>query len=422
MVDATAVKCTVARIFREEDHTVATEQDDKKQSAEEQEDESRNQAESDEDSGDGDEDQDNPSEGSDLGVLADGSEAVEGELVPTTPRNRAERRELAKKVKRGQASEEGEVKETDRNKKKVIVRPVVPPLTVTGKSTANTDEVPPWVKRTGDWLAAKRTTVFAAAAAVLIGSVGLVYTVRARADSRATQALKLIEAAQISNAEIRATDAPPEGPNRPPRITPTYADHMARARAALTASDNAINVAPDLATVPLARLSRAYVLYDLARYAEAKTVFESVLTSDLAGLNGRALEGLGFTLEALNDLPGALRRFDELARLEGDGWRELGTLHQARVLRRQGQSTRAKDMLHTLVERFDRARPDDTTTSANRAVNDQARALLHEIAPEDPLGQREAGGGTDTDSILRMLQQQMGGRVQMRRPGQPRGE
>lgn len=395
---------------------MATEQDDKNKNAENAEEEAENES-SNEDRG-----EDSSNESDENGaVSADGAEEGEGEQVPAQPRNRQERRELAKKVKRGQATEDGEVKETDRNKKKVIVRPVVPPLTVTGKSTANVDEVPPWVKRTGDWLAARRTTVFAAAAAVIIGGVGVSYAVRARADSRASQAAKLVEAAQIANAEIRAADAPPEGPNRPPRITPTYVDHAARARAALTAAENAVNVSADLPTIPLAKLSRAYVLYDLARYAEAKTLFESILTADLSGMNGRAIEGLGFTLEALNDLPGALRRFEELARLEGEGWRDLGTLHQARVLRRQNQNNRAKDMLHTLVERLERARPEDNTSVSNRAVNDQARALLHEIAPEDPLGQAQSGP-QDTDSLLRMLQQQMGGRVQIRRPGQPSGE
>jgi tetratricopeptide (TPR) repeat protein len=353
---------------------------------------------------------------------ADSTARAEGEgdeAAPQAPRNRAERRLLAKQVKRGQATEDGEVKEKDRNK--AVVRPKVPPRTVTGKSTANVDEVPPWVKSIGDWLSEHRTQVFGGITAAVLLGAGLAYGINKRGAARAADAYKVVNAAEIFVAEVRGPDAPPDRPGMPPRRIQPYADYAARARAALAAAEQAVQVSADLATVPIARFQRGIALYDLGRYAEAKTALEGVIGSDLAGLEPRALEVLGFSLEALNDLPGALRRFEELARIEGDYWRDLGAYHQARVLRQQNQNDRAKDLLRRLIERADRSRPDESSASVARAVVEQSRALLHEIAPEDPLGRVESAP-MDMESIIRRIQQQTGGNVQIRTQGQGRGQ
>ncbi|MDP3279425.1 MAG: tetratricopeptide repeat protein [Deltaproteobacteria bacterium] len=296
------------------------------------------------------------------------------------------------------------------------MRPKLPPLTTTGKSTANTDEVPPWVKRTGDWLADRRSTVFGVVAAIVLAGVGGTYAMDRRIEKRAEQAAKTVQAAEISNAEVRGADAPADPPNAPPRRIRAYASHTERARAALAASEQAIGTG-DMQISPVSKLMRAQALYDLGRYAEAKTILEPLVGADVMGLEGRVLETLGFCQEALGDNRSALARFEELGRLEGDGWRDLAGYHQARVLRRMNENDRARDGLRRLIERLDRARPDDLAAVQSRSVQEQAKLLLHEIAPDDPLGRTQAP--TDTDSILRMLQQQMGGQMQVRRPGQP---
>ncbi len=338
--------------------------------------------------------------------------------APVAPRNRAERRALAKKVERGQATAEGEEPERDRNR--AAVRPKVPPRTVTGKSTANTEEVPPWARRAGDWLSARRTAVFGAAAAAVIGGFAVSYGLQSRDGARGAASHRVIETAEIANSEVRGPDAPADPPGMPPRRVRAQTDHAARARATLAAAEQAVGASADLPTAPIAKLQRGVALYDLGRFAEARSAIEPLVGSDLAGLEGRAIETLGFCLEATNDLPGALRRFEELGRLDGDGWRDLGAYHQARVLRRQRQEDRAKDILRRLIERVERARPDDSVAAASRSVLEQAKGLLHEIAPEDPLGRRESGP-SDPDAIMRMIQQQLGGRAQIRRPGQGGG-
>jgi tetratricopeptide (TPR) repeat protein len=339
----------------------------------------------------------------------------ENEAATRAPRNRAERRQLAKQLKRGQVTEDGVVKEKDRNK--AVIRPKVPPLTVTGRSTANVDEVPPWVKRFGDWLSTHRAQAFGGIAVMILLGVGIAYGIDKRASTRAADAYKIVNVAEIFVAEVRGPDAPPDRPGMPPRRIQPYPDYTARARAALSAAEQASQASANPVAASIARFQRGLALYDLGRYAEAKTALEGVIGSDLAGLEPRALEVLGFSLEALNDLPGALRRFEELARIEGDDWRNLGAYHQARVLRRQNQNDRAKDLLRRLIERADRSRPDDSSPSIARAVLEQARALLHEMAPEDPLGRIEAAP-TDIESIIRRIQQQTGGHVQIRTQGQ----
>lgn len=391
---------------------MATDDDkDKQREGRTDEEAERDREERDEDQDDADErDEDAPAREPAEGD-AEGDESATKE-----PRNRAERRQLAKQVKRGQATPDGEVKERDRNK--AVVRPKVPPRTVTGKSTANVDEVPPWVKGVGDWLSERRTTVLAAAAVLVIGGAGLAYGLQKRSESRGVDAAKVVAAAEASLAPVRNADDPPDPPNMPPRRIQPYADYRARATAALAAADRATQGPADLGTTAIAKLQRGIALYDLGRYAEAKTTLEGVVGRDLAGLEGRALEVLAYCLESLNDLPGALRRFEELGRIEGDGWRDLASYHQARVLRRQNNNDRAKDLLRRLIERIEHARPEENTTNSARSIVEQAKALLHEIDPADPLGRRQPEGGGDTEELLRRLQRQFGGNVQIRRPGQ----
>jgi tetratricopeptide (TPR) repeat protein len=163
----------------------------------------------------------------------------------------------------------------------------------------------------------------------------------------------------------------------------------------------------------LAKLGEATQLYDLGRYAEARSVYESLLGSaaTLAEQEGRVYEDLGFVMESLNDLPAALRRYEEMARLGEGAYRDIAQFHQARVLERQHQPARAKEVLHGLIERLQRARPNDPLSgSANSSVLEQAKALLHDIDPQDPLGRRSEVP-SDPDAIMRMLERQTGRRL-----------
>src|SRR6185503_1977438 len=66
----------------------------------------------------------------------------------------------------------------------------------------------------------------------------------------------------------------------------------------------------------LAQLGLAGVLYDQGKYDEARKLYDTVSSSDLAKQDpesrGRSLEGIGLCLEAKGDREGALKRFTEL--------------------------------------------------------------------------------------------------------------
>jgi tetratricopeptide (TPR) repeat protein len=330
------------------------------------------------------------------------------ELEAEAPRNRAERRAAAKRERRGVRPNRSVVEPGV----PLSARPRVPPKTVTGRSSA--DEVPPWARKLVDTMGRHRGTLIGGAVvvvAVVAGSIG--WTLR-REHKQAEAAALFQQAVEIEMAPIRAADAPPEPASAPPRRGPTYPDHVARSRAALEAFRRVSQRFPDAPITPLARLSEATALYDLGRYAEARRVYESLLGADVGGQEGRVYEGLGFALEAQNDLPGALRRYEELGRIQDGAWRDLAAFHQARVLHRQGQDNRAKDILHGLLERLSRSRPDDVLgAGGSGSVYEQAQSLLRDIDPTDPQARRPA---TDPSELLRMLERQTGQRIRMERP------
>ena len=104
-------------------------------------------------------------------------------------------------------------------------------------------------------------------------------------------------------------------------------------------------------SIPLldAHLERFYAsaaLYDLGRYAEAKTAYESVLGQDLGGQEGRALEGLGVAARWLGDGVSALEAHEEAYRgyrQAGDGWEIAHTLSNlADVAQAEGKHAEAR--------------------------------------------------------------------------------
>lgn len=355
--------------------------------------------------------------GTDAGGEATGSVGtgvgLEGEPGVDVPRNRAERRAAQKRERRGIAPNRSVVVPGQQ------ARPRLPPRTVTGKS--NVEEVPPWARDLVAAMGRHRRALIAGAFVVILVAGATVGWVLYREQKLAQAAALYQEAVDIALAPIRPADAPPEPPSVPRRRGPTFPDHGARSRAALEAFRRVIQRFPDAPVAPLARLSEATALYDLGRYAEARRVFESLVGADLAGQEGRALEGLGFSLEAMNDLPGALRRYEELGRLHNGAWRDLAAFHQARVLHRMNQDQRAKDILRSLLERLGRSRPDDFLgVGGNATVYEQAQALLREIDPDDPLGRRQILPN-DPEALLRLLERQTGQRLRIPRPTETGG-
>lgn len=126
----------------------------------------------------------------------------------------------------------------------------------------------------------------------------------------------------------------------------------------------------------MARLGEASVLYDERKFAEARGVYEQVVSDPTSArfphLKARAQEGIGLAYEAENKSEDALKAFSTLKDMGRDS-EELGTFHVARVKYTQGETSEAQGALERLLEKL----------SARRAATDRPGYL--EAATEDLL-------------------------------------
>jgi tetratricopeptide (TPR) repeat protein len=366
-------------------------------------------------------------------------------LDRSAPRNRAERRAVAKAARRGQqpvladaaaAADDAPTLDPDANLvapttsmggNPVAIpdmgvgqkRPKVPPRTMS-KGTGDVEGVPDWVRRAGEGFSARRNTVVTGVLlfCAVVGGVWAVQAMRTRKAAEAGEALT--QALDAFSATAQRTDGA-----EAPRFGPTFGTDDERLREAATRFRRAGERFPDARVAPMAQLGQATTLYLQGRYAEARPIYQGLLGKDLAGLEAQALEGLGFTLESLNDLDGALQRFRELQALQDGAYRDQAQFYQARVFVRRNEPDRAKELLRQIVERIGTAAAADPSAVASLSLRDQAFALLREVAPTDPLilqrdreravGRPEGdnhegeGGGTGgiPPELLRQLQERM---------------
>lgn len=324
---------------------------------------------------------------------------------PATPRNRAERRAVAKAARRGRQAvladgaaqaDAGEqlldpegnllAPTTSMGGNPISIpdapgpkRPRVPPRTMS-KGTGDVEGVPEWARRFGDTFSQKRGAIVTGVL-VALTVFGGVY---------GFQAFRAKKAAGASDALVQALDAFAAPAQRgegaePPRFGPSFASDDERLRETSTRFRRVTDQHGDARVAPLARLGLASTLYLQGRYDEARPIFQSLLGRDVAGLEAQALEGLGFTLESQNDLDGALQRFRELQAIEDGAYRDQAQFYQARVFVRRNDSERAKELLRQVVERIGRAAAADPAAVASMSLRDQAFAMLREVAPTDPL-------------------------------------
>jgi tetratricopeptide (TPR) repeat protein len=280
-------------------------------------------------------------------------------------------------------------------------KPKVPPRTMT-RGTGTAEGVPEWALAGGDWFSRHRTNLIASVATVAVVTLGFFgwQSFTANRGAKATQAYN--DALGAVFGVIAPEDFPADDPRR---NLQRFATFDARARSALeklrkTARDNG-----SAKVLPLVRLTEAGSLYQLGRYAEAKQAYLAVIGQDLAGLEGRAVEGLAFTLESLGELDAAMTRYRELQNVQDGLYRDQAQYYQARLMHRRNEGDRAKDMLRAVIERVGRPAASDPTAGQQASLRESALGLLRDIDPNDPAvvaadRQREAseGGGPGHDS------------------------
>ena len=125
---------------------------------------------------------------------------------------------------------------------------------------------------------------------------------------------------------------------------------------------------PGTGAATLARLGEGSLLLDKRDADRAIEAFNDVKDTALAKadteVRGRALEGLGFAYELRaqlkpdgrdKDLDSAIQTFRELEATDTLGFKELGMYHQARAYEAKGDTTKAKEVLHSLHDRLSAA-------------------------------------------------------------------
>jgi hypothetical protein len=347
---------------------------------------------------------------------AQGEESVD----PNVPRNRAERRAIAKAARRGRTvrvGDEGAVAadgsdgsgdpligpntsiggDTPKLDDAGPKRPKVPPRTMS-KGTGNAEGVPEWALGAGEWFTKNRTNAVTVLLTVVVLGGGL-FGWRAYSTAREARATGAYAEALKSTFAIIAAEEP--GADDPRRDLPRFRTFEERGRASLEKLRRAEQGNSSARVTPLVRLTEAGTLYQMGRYAEAKQLYLSVIGADLAGLEGRALEGLAFTLESLNDLDGAMVRYRELQNAQDGMYRDQAQFYQARLLVRRNDNARAKDVLRGVVERLGHPAASDPTAAFQGSLREQSLALLRDIDPTDPAvvqadRQREASGPSDS--------------------------
>jgi len=233
------------------------------------------------------------------------------------------------------------------------------------------------------WMKQNRNTLtYGVGGALVLVAVLLIYSTvsQGKATRAATGLWTGIEASQ---APIRDADAGmPEGD-----AGPSFATEAARDEAVLTDLRGVTAEHEGTLAAHWAHLAEAATLLRSGDAAGAREAYQAVLgqAGDDPTIAGRALEGIGYTLEADSDWDHAMERYEELGNTEGYGNRERADYDIARMYLEKGDEVRAKEKLRALSEHL---REEDAPELPY--VRDQAELLLAQL---DPSSARRAAPG-----------------------------
>ncbi len=134
--------------------------------------------------------------------------------------------------------------------------------------------------------------------------------------------------------------------------TPIFETEEARRQAAIEAHQKVAALNPSSVAAGFAELSAAGVLFEEGKFDEALAAYQKVAAGKAVDqspeLRGGAIEGRALSLEAKNDLPGALAAFEELGNVPTFENRAL--YEQARIKQRQGDIEASKSLLTKLFK------------------------------------------------------------------------
>jgi tetratricopeptide (TPR) repeat protein len=269
----------------------------------------------------------------------------------------------------------------------------------------------------GAWLKANANVV---QWVVILGLVGwgayAIYNYRAgRAAEQASA--KLSTAIRAEGARIGTDDTKPDPQTGLVETRPAFATEEARLKAA-EQQYRAIADGGSTSAATFAKLGLASVLYDQGKFADAKAAYQAVKDSKLANqdvaVKGRALEGVGISLEAAGDKDGALKAFGELSNIDALGFNALGAYHQARLSYAAGNTDKAKEYLKDAQKRLDTlAGTDSKDKDAKKTLGAGNTGYLQQAVRDlqrrvDPTAVPAASPNALTAEQIQELSEQMG--------------
>jgi predicted negative regulator of RcsB-dependent stress response len=208
----------------------------------------------------------------------------------------------------------------------------------------------------GAWLKKNANAVQWVVIVCLVGWVGYaIYNYRAgRAAEQASA--KLSTAIRAERARVGTDETKPDPQSGLVETRPAFATEELRLKAA-EQQYRAIADGGSTSAATFAKLGLASVLYDEGKFADAKAAYQAVKDSKLAtqdvAVKGRAIEGIGISMEAAGDKDGALKAFGELSNIDALGFNALGAYHQARLSDAAGNTEKAKEYLKDAQKRLD---------------------------------------------------------------------
>jgi tetratricopeptide (TPR) repeat protein len=268
----------------------------------------------------------------------------------------------------------------------------------------------------GEWLKRNANAVQWVVIVCLVGWVSYaIYSYRAgRAAEQASA--KLSTAIRAESARIGTDETKPDPQTGLVETRPAFATEALRLQAA-EKQYRAIADGGSTAAASFAKLGLASVLYDQGKFADAKAAYQAVKDSKLASqdlaVKGRALEGVGISLEATGDKEGALKAFGELSNIDALGLNALGAYHQARLSFAAGNTDKAKEYLKDAQKRLDALAGTDAKDE-KKALGGGNTGYLQQSVRDlqrrvDPTAVPAASPSSLTAEQIQQLTEQMGG-------------
>lgn len=274
-------------------------------------------------------------------------------------------------------------------------------------ATAVPAEVAESVVAAKSWYDHHGRTVYAVLGTFLVIGGGLVGGHHFMSADRAEKSAVLNEAVTVANAPIIAEgEEPPEG------VDDFFPTAKARAEKLLEQA-RAAQKAGTEGSKRWALLVEANALLQLDKHVEARKAYERLVAGGdtvPAVLRYRALEGLGFALEADKKYGEAAGRFAQIGELENGAFKVPSEYHRARMLLGQGEYKKASAVLDALLK-AERNRPaseakrfEDTVGAAGTLLDELAVAL------DDPklrASAQQPTAAAGSDDIMEMIRSQL---------------